>query len=189
MVSQKKLSFYEIIFHFSMIHLRSLRGSLLKYGLSGIHDQKRRGGQLLEVKIVSNNEQQDIQAIKDIRRKVFIEEQNVPEEIELDGKDPLATQFLAMKGNQALGTCRMRFIDDKTVKMERVAVLATARGMGVGRKLIEALEKEAKRQGAKKIILEAQTHAIPFYEKLGYQKVGDLFWEFGIQHIDMCKKI
>lgn len=143
----------------------------------------------MEIKIIHFENTDYFLEIRNIRQRVFIEEQNVPEEIEKDGKDMESTLFLALHNEKPVGTCRMRMIDVQTAKAERIAVITEARGTGAGRKLIEALEEEAKSQGAKQIVMSAQTHALPFYKKLGYQTVGELFFEADIEHIQMKKNI
>lgn len=127
-----------------------------------------------------------------IRCKVFIEEQNVPEEIEMDEYDQHAdTKHLLLindKGD-AVGTARFRPYGDGILKIERVAVLAEQRGSGAGRMIMEAIEKEAQKAGYKCMKLGAQLHARPFYESLGYQPYGEVYVEAGIEHIDMLKRI
>ncbi|WP_052807436.1 GNAT family N-acetyltransferase [Risungbinella massiliensis] len=143
----------------------------------------------MEIKIICSENTDCLSQIQNIRHKVFIVEQNVPEEIEKDGKDMESTLFLALHNDKPVGTCRMRLIDVQTAKAERIAVITEARGTGAGRKLMEALEEEAKSQGAKQIVMSAQTHALPFYKKLGYQTVGEVFFKADIEHIEMKKNI
>jgi predicted GNAT family N-acyltransferase len=120
-----------------------------------------------------------------LRRIVFIEEQGVPEQEELDDLDPVCTHLLAFVGERPVGTARLRLIDGedgRVAKAQRVAVLASARNSGVGRALMRALEQEAAREGAEAVILAAQTSAIPFYERLGYLAYGEEFMDAGIPH-------
>ncbi|MBA4493290.1 GNAT family N-acetyltransferase [Paenactinomyces guangxiensis] len=124
-----------------------------------------------------------------IRRNVFIEEQQVPEDLEIDEWEDIATHFLALEEGKPVGTCRLRWVNPQTVKAERVAVLGEKRKTGAGKKLMEALELYARDKGAKTIVLNAQIQVVPFYEKLGYRGTGASFFEAGIKHIPMKKEL
>ncbi|SDY70656.1 GNAT family N-acetyltransferase [Thermoactinomyces sp. DSM 45892] len=137
-------------------------------------------------KVESNDELNQAFAI---RQKVFVQEQGVPEDQEIDEKESSSIHFLAKLDYKAIGTCRMRWYKPHVAKAERVAVLPEGRGTGAGRELMLALEEYARHQGAKKIVLSAQTHALPFYEKLGYIAEGDVYLDAGIDHKDMQKKL
>ena len=114
----------------------------------------------------------------DIRRRVFIEEQQVSQEEEWDGRDDLCLHFLAHRGDTALGTARL--LPDGHIG--RVAVLQEARGMGVGAALMQAAIAAAQHQGHPAVELTAQTHALAFYERLGFTAFGDIFLDAGIPH-------
>ncbi len=114
----------------------------------------------------------------EIRRVVFIDEQSVPEEIEIDGLDPACRHFLALADGRAVGTARLKAIAGG-VKIQRVAVLREARGTGVGRLLMIAMMKAAP-PGS--ILLDAQTSALSFYEKLGFVAEGEIFMDADIPH-------
>lgn len=126
-----------------------------------------------------------------IRQTVFIHEQNVAPELEVDGEDDSKSHVVGYLDRQPIATARIGFIDDnKTVKIQRVAVLSSHRGKNFGLGLLEEIEKEAQNMGAERLILSSQDHAIPFYEKLGYSvsnKEGYL--DAGIPHHDMEKEI
>ncbi|MGO0062168.1 GNAT family N-acetyltransferase [Brevibacillus fluminis] len=127
-----------------------------------------------------------------VRRAVFIDEQQVPEEIEMDQFDERFSptiHFVATKGTQPVGAARLRTYADGIGKVERVAVTETERGTGLGRALMEVLEQTARGQGYEKLKLNAQCHAQRFYEKLGYEQVGEMFVEAGIDHVAMEKKL
>ncbi len=127
-----------------------------------------------------------------VRRAVFIEEQQVPEELEIDEHDRPDTgtvHFVAYAGETPVGASRLRPYAPGVGKVERVAVLKSERGTGLGRELMLAVEKTARRLGYHSLKLNAQTHAQRFYEKLGYQPHGDVFDEAGIEHIAMEKKL
>jgi predicted GNAT family N-acyltransferase len=119
-----------------------------------------------------------------LRRRVFIEEQGVPEADELDALDPVCAHFLAWEANggPAVGTARLWITPEGTAKAQRVAVLPFARGEGIGAALMAAVEEEARRRGHKELVLGAQLSAVPFYERLGYEGYGEVFDDAGIPH-------
>ena len=127
----------------------------------------------------------------EVRRDVFIEEQDVDEEIEMDGNDDEATHFVVYdtETDRPVGTARIRYIDDETAKAERVAVRSSYRGEGLGRRLMELLEGEARDQGRSRISLHAQTAVEGFYRTLGYETVSDEFVEANIPHVEMEKEL
>lgn len=116
-----------------------------------------------------------------LRRRVFIEEQHVPEEIELDADDARAFHALALEDGRPVGCGRMLEHGD-CVKIGRMAVLPERRGAGVGRRVLEFLMEQARRRGFRRAVLDAQLHAEGFYLKQGFIPVGDAFKEAGIMH-------
>ena len=115
-----------------------------------------------------------------------MEEQGVAEALEFDGRDDQAHHFLALRDGTAVGTLRVRWLDEgRTAKIERVAVLADARGSNVGRALLQAALALAGSAGAHTASLHAQTAARCFYGKLGFVAFGPEFMEDGIPHIAM----
>lgn len=128
----------------------------------------------------------DLDTCRDIRREVFILEQNVSEDEEWDGRDDEALHLLARDAqNRAIGTARI-LIEGKTGKIGRVAVRKSARGTGIGAALIRAaLEELRTLPGITRAELGAQTHAIGFYEKLGFVAYGPEYDDAGIPHRDM----
>lgn len=133
---------------------------------------------MLEVRVASP---EDMDACFALRRIVFVQEQRVSEEEEWDGLDSACLHFLATNDGVPVGTARLRELDGKA-KAERVAVLLEARGLGVGRAVMDALHEQARIQGLTKVVLAAQLTAIPFYERLGYAAWGDEFDDAGIPH-------
>ncbi len=121
------------------------------------------------------------EAASEIRRRVFIEEQRVPQEEEWDGRDPDCRHFLALHDGTPLGTARL--LPDAHIG--RVAVLAKARGLGIGTALMRAAIEAARRDGHARVELAAQTHALAFYEPLGFVAFGDEFLDAGIPHRNM----
>ncbi|MBB3140270.1 GNAT family N-acetyltransferase [Halomonas organivorans] len=122
------------------------------------------------------------EAAGEIRRVVFIEEQAVPREEEWDGRDPQCVHFLALADGRTVGTARL--LPDGHIG--RVAVLAEARGLGIGLALMKAAIIAARRRGFSTVELAAQTHALAFYERLGFQAHGETFLDAGIPHRNMA---
>ncbi len=123
-----------------------------------------------------------------LRRRVFVEEQRVPPELEVDGLDPTATHVVALQADQVVGTARMRTVAGAG-KAERVAVAPEARGQGVGAALMSCLEGIASERGLQVMTLHAQEAAIPFYERIGYEAYGPRFDDAGIPHRAMRRPI
>jgi len=119
-----------------------------------------------------------------LRLKVFVEEQNVPLEEERDEYDATALHFLATADGAAIGTARVILKPDAAAKISRVAVAKSARGHGVGAALMRHIEHTV---SAEQFLLDAQTHAISFYQRLGFAAYGDEFIEAGIPHRHMRK--
>jgi predicted GNAT family N-acyltransferase len=123
-----------------------------------------------------------------IRRTVFIVEQNVPEEEEIDQYEDESTHFVLYDDGIPVGAGRFRMMDDYG-KVERICVLKEARNTGAGRKIMNGIEAFAQKQGVQKLKLNAQTHAIPFYDRLGYEVASGEFLDAGIPHKTMIKNI
>lgn len=120
-----------------------------------------------------------------IRLAVFVHEQQVPEELELDDDDPTAWHAVVFKDGQAIATGRLL----SNGKIGRLAVLRPYRGQGVGSNLLKTLVQYGERQNIKKFFLHAQTSAIVFYEQLGFKAIGPVFNEAGIEHIKMVLEL
>lgn len=117
-----------------------------------------------------------------IRQTVFVDEQHVPVEMELDQWDPLSVHAVAFDAaNAAVGTGRL--LPDGHIG--RMAVLQQARGSGVGSELLRALMEEARRRGHREAVLSSQTRAVDFYRRHGYAQFGSEYMDAGIPHIDM----
>ncbi len=134
---------------------------------------------------VAIGQTRDIALCRALRRTVFIEEQGVSEADELDDLDDAAVHLLATEDGQPLGSARLLVLGD-TGKIGRVCVLASARGRGLGAALIRAaVATFATLPGVKHVKLGAQTHALGFYEALGFRPVGAVYDDAGIPHRDM----
>ena len=127
-----------------------------------------------------------------IRKRVFIEEQGVPEEMELDEFDLNARHALAYADSECIGTARLVTLSGSAGSIGRIgrmAVLPRYRGQGTGKQLLEALLKASQSQGIKQVELHAQVTVIPFYEQSGFVAQGDIYDEAGIPHRDMILRI
>jgi predicted GNAT family N-acyltransferase len=121
-----------------------------------------------------------------IRRAVFIEEQGVSEALEFDGLDREARHLLASVDGEPSGTLRMRLVErGRVAKVERVAVLAPCRHLGIGRMLMARTLEIARSQAVDEVRLHAQTVVKQFYARLGFVATGAEFEEDGIAHIAM----
>ncbi|MCQ5364081.1 GNAT family N-acetyltransferase [Anoxybacillus salavatliensis] len=122
-----------------------------------------------------------------VRRAVFIDEQGVSEEEEIDAFESESVHFVLYDDDKPIAAGRFRTIDG-VGKIERICVLPSYRGRGIGKQMMEAIEQYAK-QHVTKVKLNAQTHAEPFYKQLGYETVSDVFLDAGIPHVTMVKTI
>ncbi|WP_147533264.1 GNAT family N-acetyltransferase [Bacillus marasmi] len=141
----------------------------------------------MQIKIVEND--RELHDAHTVRRQVFIEEQNVPVEEEIDEYEESATHFVMY--NEALvpvGAGRFRLLDG-IGKVERICILKQERGTGAGKLIMDRIEQYAHDQGISSLKLNAQTHAIPFYSKLGYEIVSGEFLDAGIPHRAMKKTV
>jgi predicted GNAT family N-acyltransferase len=126
----------------------------------------------------------DYAALRAVRFAVFVDEQRVPEDEELDDRDPECLHVLALDGDAAVGTGRLDLAAGG--KIGRVAVTASHRGRGVGAALMRRLHVLAAEHGLTQVWCNAQVSAIPFYERLGYRVAGpERFFEAGIEHVKM----
>lgn len=123
-----------------------------------------------------------------IRQDVFVKEQNIPLAIEIDQENE-CLHFVLYDNNQPQGTVRLLDKGNNIFKIQRMAVLKKSRKKGYAKELLLFAEKSAKGNGATKIILGAQESAVGFYESIGYTIESDAYFEAGIKHFDMSKKI
>jgi predicted GNAT family N-acyltransferase len=140
----------------------------------------------VNVKVVEN--EKELEDAFSVRRTVFIDEQNVPAEEEIDELENQATHFVAYLEDTPIAAGRFRIVDGYG-KVERICVLKAARKTGSGKAIMNTIEAYARDNGLNKLKLNAQTHAIPFYAGLGYEVVSDEFLDAGIPHKTMIKNI
>jgi len=139
---------------------------------------------MFEIELVPFNDKTK-KTIRFIRETVFIHEQNVPPELEFDGLDDSATHALISIKGKYIATGRL--LDDGHIG--RVAILKAYRNNKFGSKLVLSLVDEAKRKGYSRVYLGSQTHAIGFYQKLGFSTFGKEFMDAGIPHLSMEKTL
>ena len=125
-----------------------------------------------------------------IRTQVFIEEQNIPAEMEWDATDAQAVHALASnRFGLPLATGRLLQRAPGVARIGRMAVSQTVRGSGVGRAVLDALSAVAQQRGDGEIVLHAQTSAQAFYARSGFSPRGAVFEEAGIAHIEMARRL
>ena len=128
---------------------------------------------------------EDRHLLSSIRREVFVEEQRVPQEIELDAHDTSSLHLLASTSDSRFVGC-VRVMP--TGQIGRMAVLLPCRGAGIGAHLVQAAISAAKGAGLEPIFVHAQRHAEGFYRRFGFSPTGDVFDEADIEHIKMTFK-
>lgn len=145
---------------------------------------------MIDFKIIKT--QDDLQKALNIRKMVFVEEHNVPESIELDEFDTLDSNclhILALYNNKPIGTLRANLTIKDKVKIQRFCFLPEYRKSGFGKQLLEFTENELIKKGYNYFFLEAKFSVHPFYEKCGYKRVSDIFYEVDVPHVKMEKHI
>jgi predicted GNAT family N-acyltransferase/gamma-glutamylcyclotransferase (GGCT)/AIG2-like uncharacterized protein YtfP len=155
---------------------------LVRNGDYFVGSDKEKPSQPIRVKKLSSRS--DVEKAFAIRMRVFVKEQGVPPEIELDHDDKRATHFLATVGARAVGTARV-VMRHGGAKIGRMAVLKSYRRKGVGKALLKRAIVNARNLGAERIYLHAQATVIGFYEKMGFRCVSPVFDEAGIPHRKM----
>ena len=138
----------------------------------------------ITVRLVETEE--DMEEAVGVRFRVFVDEQSIPPEEELDEYDAVATHAIAFDGGQAIGTGRV-IIADGVARIGRMAVDLPHRRRGVGGLLLRFLESEAQAQGATQYVLHAQEYVKSFYAAHGYTEQGQPFLEVDIPHVEMRK--
>jgi predicted GNAT family N-acyltransferase len=123
-----------------------------------------------------------------VRIAVFVVEQQIPREEELDEHDAKATHAVGYLDGIPVAAGRL-VLADGYGKIGRMAVLREHRGRRYGAAILEALEREASAAGVPRVRLSAQLHAAPFYEHAGYAREGDVYDEVGIRHVAMWKAL
>jgi predicted GNAT family N-acyltransferase len=141
---------------------------------------------VIEVREVQDAEER--RAAFALRAAVFVDEQGVPPELEIDEHDDDALHLVALDGARVVGTCRL--VDGAgTAKFGRLVVAGDARGRGIGSALLGEAERRARALGRGRMTLTAQTAAMGLYERAGYTPRGEVFLDAGIKHVTMEKAL
>ncbi|OCL28456.1 hypothetical protein U472_00795 [Orenia metallireducens] len=131
--------------------------------------------------------EEDLKRVFKLRREVFIEEQGVPAELELDEDDNRAIHFIVYTPEAIIGTCRL-LVKDNFAKVQRMAIKKGYRKKGIGSRLLSEVIDFAKEEGLKELLLHAQTHAVDFYKNNGFNIISeDIIEEAGLAHLKMNK--
>jgi predicted GNAT family N-acyltransferase len=130
----------------------------------------------------------EIAAALALREEVFCGEQGVSLAEERDGRDEEALHLVVVDDGVVVATCRL-LVEGTTVKLGRMAVSRTRRGLGLARALITEAETRARALGAKRMVLAAQLNAQALYDRAGYDTYGDVFLDAGIEHVMMAKTL
>ena len=125
----------------------------------------------------------------EVRKKVFVEEQGISEHLELDGHDSEALHTVVKDGKRVIGTARVLFLTTNQAKLERMAILKPFRRQGVGRGIISFLNEELRNRQITQIVLHAQYPVVAFYKSCGFVESGSPFFEAGIKHIKMQRRL
>ena len=140
------------------------------------------------INVIVASTEKELQDVYTVRREVFIREQQVPESIEMDEKEKESVHFAVYKENDPVGAGRLRIVNQKG-KAERVCVLADFRKEGLGLRIMNEMEYVAAEKGAETMQLNAQVSAVPFYQRIGYEVVSEMFYDAGIEHVQMEKSL
>lgn len=140
---------------------------------------------VLEIKFVDSKK--EFNRVIDIRKTVFVEEQNVPLDLELDGLDSVSKHLIAYSDEEPVGCARLRI--NERARLERVAVLKQCRHRGFGKQIVNYVLDYCKNNNIYEIYLHSRIDTAGFYKKLGFKTRGKNFFEAGIEHIEMFLKL
>ncbi|ACX64179.1 GNAT family N-acetyltransferase [Paenibacillus lautus] len=147
----------------------------------------------MAAEIINVSTEEQLQQALDIRKDVFVLEQKVPIDLEIDDYDRLesdAHHVLIKSEGQYAATGRITYYNKDSAKMQRIAVRKPFRSKGIGRVLMMALEAQARELKLQYSVLDAQVQAEAFYRKLGYETISDEpFDDAGIPHVRMKKEL
>ena len=125
----------------------------------------------------------------DLRTRVFVDEQGVPPEVEQDDRDATAVHVLSRDAaGRVVATGRL-LVDGDRATIGRMAADASVRGRGHGAAVLAELHRQAVLRGVREVELHAQVTARRFYERAGYEPVGDEYLEAGIEHLTMRRTL
>ena len=141
----------------------------------------------LSYKLVASD--RELKEAFEVRKKVFVEEQGIAENLELDEHDKEALHMVVKDGERVIGTARVLFLANNQAKIERMAILKPFRHKGIGSGIISFLNEELRNRQVAQVVLHAQYAVVDFYKSCGFEKSGSLFWEAGIKHIRMERRL
>jgi predicted GNAT family N-acyltransferase len=130
----------------------------------------------------------EVNAALDLRHEVFCVEQGVRRADERDGRDADAVHLVAVEDGAVIATCRL-LVEGTTVKLGRMAVARSRRGLGLARALLTEADAQARALDAERIVLAAQLGAQTLYERAGYEPYGEVFLDAGIEHVMMGRAL
>ncbi len=145
--------------------------------------EARFGGEIRRVRDAA-----ELSAAMAIRHRVFCDEQGVPVSDEVDGRDSEGLHLVAVEDGVVVATCRICFVGS-TAQFSRLAVDKPWRRQGIATLLLELSEHESRSAKARRMVLHAQTYALPLYENTGWRTRGAVFRDAGIDHIAMEKRL
>ncbi len=137
----------------------------------------------LSYKLVASD--RELKGAFEVRRQVFVEEQGISEDIELDDYDREALHMVVKDGEKIIGTARVLFLAANQAKLERMAILKPFRRKGIGSRIIAFLNEELRNRQINQVFLHAQYPVVAFYKSCGFKESGSPFLEAGIRHIKM----
>lgn len=130
---------------------------------------------------------EELTAIQAMRNSVFQKEQGVDPALDFDGQDEISQQLIVYLDDRYVGTARIRYLDDKTAKIERLAVLPIARGQGIGKKIMEKALEVIASNNIPEVVIHAQEYVKGLHQQMGFEEEGEIFEEAGIRHVKMRK--
>ena len=131
----------------------------------------------------------ELKGALEVRRQVFVDEQGVSKDIEIDGRDGEALHMVVTDEKNIIGTARILLFANSQAKIERMAILKPFRGRGIGREIMSFLNEELINRQIKQVFLHAQCSVTAFYRSCGFEEIGHAFWEAGIKHIKMQRQL
>jgi predicted GNAT family N-acyltransferase len=140
------------------------------------------------IEVRPTRDDSEVDAALVLREEVFVGEQGVSLAEERDGRDQEALHLVVVDDGVVVATCRL-LVEGTTVKLGRMAVARTRRGLGLARALITEAEARGRALGAERMVLAAQLNAQPLYDRAGYDAYGDVFLDAGIEHVMMSKAL
>jgi len=141
----------------------------------------------LSYKLVASD--RELEGAFAVRRQVFTEEQGISEDLVFDGHDREALHMVVKDGKRVIGTARVLFLADNRAKLERMAVLEPFRHKGIGKGIVSFLNKELRNRQLEQVVIHAQYGVVAFYKSCGFEELGMPFWEAGLKHIKMQKRL